>query len=58
MSHPGTATDGPAGTSECRIPGERGFAAPARLVREGIAIDRKIDDTLGCLAEGDLDHGG
>jgi LDH2 family malate/lactate/ureidoglycolate dehydrogenase len=43
---------------EIRIPGERGVATRARLVREGIEIDRKIYTALGRLAEGNRDHGG
>jgi LDH2 family malate/lactate/ureidoglycolate dehydrogenase len=43
---------------EIRIPGERSYATRARLVREGIEIDRKIHYALGRLAEGNLDHGG
>ena len=45
------------GVDEIRIPGERGYRTRARLMREGIAIDRKIHDALGRLAEGKLDHG-
>jgi LDH2 family malate/lactate/ureidoglycolate dehydrogenase len=52
------ATPRQAGISEIRIPGERGFATRARLLREGIEIDRKIHAALGRLAEGNLDHGG
>ncbi len=52
------ATPRQAGVAEIRIPGERGFATRARLVHEGIEIDRKINDALGRLAEGKLDHGG
>jgi LDH2 family malate/lactate/ureidoglycolate dehydrogenase len=47
-----------AGVEEIRIPGERGYRTRARLVREGIAIDRKIFDALGRLAAGKIDHGG
>ena len=47
-----------AGVAEIRIPGERGYATRARLLREGIEIDRKIHTALGRLAEGHLDHGG
>jgi LDH2 family malate/lactate/ureidoglycolate dehydrogenase len=46
------------GVKEIRIPGERSYATRARLVREGIEIDRKIHAALGRLAEGHLDHGG
>lgn len=52
------ATPCQTGTTEIRIPGERSFATRARLVHEGIEIDRKIHDALGRLAEGNLDHGG
>jgi len=41
-----------------RIPGERGYRTRARLMLEGIEIDRKIYNALGRLAEGELDHGG
>jgi LDH2 family malate/lactate/ureidoglycolate dehydrogenase len=46
------------GVAEIRIPGERGQATRARLLREGLEIDRKIHNALGRLAEGHLDHGG
>jgi len=46
------------GTTEIRIPGERSYATRARLVREGIELDRKIHNALGRLVEGNLDHGG
>jgi LDH2 family malate/lactate/ureidoglycolate dehydrogenase len=46
------------GVDEIRIPGERGYRTRARLIREGIEIDRKIHTALGRLAEGKLDHGG
>jgi LDH2 family malate/lactate/ureidoglycolate dehydrogenase len=52
------ATPRQMGIAEIRIPGERGYATRARLVREGIEIDRKIHAALGRLAEGNLDHGG
>ena len=52
------ATPRQTGIAEIRIPGERSYATRARLVREGIEIDRKIHDALGRLAEGNLDHGG
>jgi LDH2 family malate/lactate/ureidoglycolate dehydrogenase len=42
---------------EIRIPGERAYRTRARLIQEGIEIDRKIYDALGRLAEGTLDHG-
>lgn len=47
-----------AGVTEIRIPGERSYATRARLMHEGIEIDRKIYNALGRLAEGHLDHGG
>jgi LDH2 family malate/lactate/ureidoglycolate dehydrogenase len=46
------------GVSEIRIPGERAYRTRARLLREGIEIDRKIHNALGRLAEGNHDHGG
>jgi len=46
------------GVDEIRVPGERGYATRARLMHEGIEIDRKIHIALGRLAEGNLDHGG
>lgn len=46
------------GVEEIRIPGERGYRTRARLMHEGIEIDRKIHDALGRLAQGRLDHGG
>ncbi len=52
------ATPRQSGVTEIRIPGERGCRTRARLVREGIEIDRKIYDALGRLAQGHLDHGG
>jgi LDH2 family malate/lactate/ureidoglycolate dehydrogenase len=52
------ATPRQMGVDEIRIPGERSYATRARLLREGIEIDRKIYDALGRLAEGNLDHGG
>jgi LDH2 family malate/lactate/ureidoglycolate dehydrogenase len=52
------ATPRQAGVAEIRIPGERSYATRARLMREGIEIDKKIYDALGRLAEGRLDHGG
>ncbi len=52
------ATPRQAGITEIRIPGERSYATRARLLREGIEIDRKIHDALGRLAEGNLDHSG
>lgn len=52
------ATPRQAGVSEIRIPGERAYRTRARLLLEGIEIDRKIFDALGRLAQGNLDHGG
>jgi LDH2 family malate/lactate/ureidoglycolate dehydrogenase len=52
------ATPRQPGVDEIRIPGERGYKTRARLMREGIKIDRKIRDALGRLSEGKLDHGG
>jgi len=52
------ATPRQAGLAEIRIPGERGYATRARLLRDGIEIDRKIDNALKRLAAGHLDHGG
>jgi LDH2 family malate/lactate/ureidoglycolate dehydrogenase len=52
------ATPRQAGVDEIRIPGERGYKTRARLMREGIEIDRKICDALGRLSEGKFDHGG
>ena len=52
------ATPTQAGVEEIRIPGERGYRTRARLMCEGIEIDRKIWNALGRLAEGHLDHGG
>jgi LDH2 family malate/lactate/ureidoglycolate dehydrogenase len=46
------------GVDEIRIPGERGYATRARLMHEGIEINRKIHTALGRLAKGNLDHGG
>ena len=47
-----------AGVTEIRIPGERSYRTRARLMQEGIEIDRKIHTALGRLAAGHLDHGG
>jgi LDH2 family malate/lactate/ureidoglycolate dehydrogenase len=52
------ATPRQAGIAEIRIPGEHGYVTRARLLREGIEIDRKIHTALGGLAEGHLDHRG
>ena len=46
------ATPRQAGVEEIRIPGERGYRERARLVREGIEIDRRVHDALVRLAEG------
>src|SRR5580658_11256183 len=51
------ATPRQAGIAEIRIPGEHGYVTRARLLREGIEIDRKIHTALERLAEGHLDHG-
>jgi LDH2 family malate/lactate/ureidoglycolate dehydrogenase len=40
------------GVGEIRIPGERAYRERARLTREGIEIDRRIQDALIQLAEG------
>jgi LDH2 family malate/lactate/ureidoglycolate dehydrogenase len=40
------------GVGEIRIPGERAYRDRARLAREGIEIDRRIQDALIRLAEG------
>lgn len=52
------ATPRQSGVEEIRIPGERGYKTRARLIHQGIEIDRKIHDALGRLAEGNLNHGG
>jgi LDH2 family malate/lactate/ureidoglycolate dehydrogenase len=52
------ATPRQTGIAEIRIPGERGYATRARLMREGIEIDRKIHNALGRLAHGERNHGG
>jgi LDH2 family malate/lactate/ureidoglycolate dehydrogenase len=52
------ATPRQTGITEIRIPGERSYATRARLVHQGIEIDRKIHDALERLADGNLDHGG
>ncbi len=46
------------GIADIRIPGERAYATRARLLRQGIEIDRKIHDALLRLSEGNLDYGG
>jgi LDH2 family malate/lactate/ureidoglycolate dehydrogenase len=45
------ATPRQAGVEEIRIPGERAYRERARLAREGIEIDRRIQDALLLLAE-------
>jgi LDH2 family malate/lactate/ureidoglycolate dehydrogenase len=52
------ATPRQPGVAEIRIPGERGYATRARLMREGIEIDRKIHDALERLAKGEPDRRG
>ena len=52
------ATPRQEGVDEIRIPGERAYKTRARLLLEGIEIDRKIFNALDRLAEGKLDHGG
>jgi len=52
------ATPRQIGVEEIRIPGERAYRTRARLLLEGIEIDRKIHTALGRLAAGTLDHGG
>jgi len=52
------ATPRQPGVTEIRIPGERAYRTRARLLREGIEIDRKIHDALGRLAGGKFNHGG
>lgn len=49
------ATPRQSGVTEIRIPGERSYQTRARLMREGIEIDRKMHDALARLAEGHLD---
>jgi LDH2 family malate/lactate/ureidoglycolate dehydrogenase len=46
------ATPRQEGVEEIRIPGERAYRERARLAREGIEIDRRIQDALIRLAEG------
>jgi LDH2 family malate/lactate/ureidoglycolate dehydrogenase len=46
------ATPRQPGVEEIRIPGERAYRERARLMREGIEIDRRIYDALMTLAEG------
>jgi LDH2 family malate/lactate/ureidoglycolate dehydrogenase len=46
------ATPRQEGVAEIRIPGERAYRDRERLTREGIEIDRRIQDALLRLAEG------
>jgi LDH2 family malate/lactate/ureidoglycolate dehydrogenase len=46
------ATPRQEGVDEIRIPGERAYRERERLTREGIEIDRRIQDALTRLAEG------
>jgi LDH2 family malate/lactate/ureidoglycolate dehydrogenase len=46
------ATPRQEGVDEIRIPGERAYRERARLMHEGIEIDRRIQDALLRLAEG------
>jgi LDH2 family malate/lactate/ureidoglycolate dehydrogenase len=50
------ATPRQEGVDEIRIPGERSYTTRARLLVEGIEIDRKIHTALERLAKGNLDH--
>lgn len=52
------ATPRQTGVEEIRIPGERSYRTRARLMKEGIEIDRRVHNALIRLAEGQLDHGG
>lgn len=52
------ATPRQIGVEEIRIPGERGYSTRARLLREGIKIDRQIYNALARLAEGNVGHRG
>jgi LDH2 family malate/lactate/ureidoglycolate dehydrogenase len=45
------------GVTEIRIPGEHGQASRARMMREGLDLDRKIYNALQRLSQGHLDHG-
>jgi LDH2 family malate/lactate/ureidoglycolate dehydrogenase len=45
------ATPRQEGVDEIRVPGERAYRERARLTREGIEIDRRIQDALIALAE-------
>jgi LDH2 family malate/lactate/ureidoglycolate dehydrogenase len=46
------ATPRQEGVGEIRVPGERAYRERARLAREGIEIDRPIQDALIRLADG------
>jgi LDH2 family malate/lactate/ureidoglycolate dehydrogenase len=46
------ATPRQEGVGEIRIPGERAYRERARLTRDGLEIDRRIEDALVALAEG------
>jgi LDH2 family malate/lactate/ureidoglycolate dehydrogenase len=46
------ATPRQEGVAEIRIPGERAYRERARLTRDGLEIDRRIQDQLNALAEG------
>jgi L-2-hydroxycarboxylate dehydrogenase (NAD+) len=46
------ATPRQEGVAEIRIPGERAYRERARLMRDGLEIDRRIQDALIALAEG------
>jgi LDH2 family malate/lactate/ureidoglycolate dehydrogenase len=46
------ATPRQEGIAEIRIPGERAYRERARLMRDGLEIDRRIQDALIALAEG------
>ena len=48
------ATPRQPGVDEIRLPGERAFRERARLLKEGIEIDRKIYDALLAVPEGKL----
>ena len=48
------ATPRQPGVDEIRLPGERAFRERARLLKQGIEIDRKIYDALVTLPEGKL----
>jgi len=48
------ATERQPGVKEIRLPGERAFRERARLLKEGIEIDRKIYDTLLAVPKGKL----